>query len=94
MLQATDSTEAARAGARATLVEILEGAATRLHPLMPFITEEIWQKVAPFADRAGPSVMVASYPLVADFAPDEPAEKEIAWVQQFRAGPFARYAAR
>ena len=50
---------------------------------MPFITEEIWQKVAPSAGRAGPSVMVAPYPLASDYPADDEAEQDIAWVQQF-----------
>jgi valyl-tRNA synthetase len=49
---------------------------------MPFITEEIWQKVAPLAGRAGPSVMVAAYPLSSDYPVDEAAEQDISWVQQ------------
>ena len=50
---------------------------------MPFITEEIWQKVAPLAGRTGPSVMVAPYPQARDFPLDEAAEGDITWVQQF-----------
>jgi len=83
VLQSTTASAAARNGARATLLEILEALQRALHPLMPFITEEIWQKVAPLAGRAGPSVMVAPYPQARDFPPDEPAEQDIAWVQQF-----------
>jgi valyl-tRNA synthetase len=83
VLQATEPTAAARSGARTTLLEILEALQRALHPLMPFVTEEIWQKVAPLAGRAGPSVMLAPYPLSGDFPVDEAAEKEILWVQQF-----------
>jgi valyl-tRNA synthetase len=66
-----------------TLLDILEALQRALHPLMPFITEEIWQKVAPLAGRSGPSVMVAPYPLARDYPPDDFAEQEITWVQQF-----------
>jgi valyl-tRNA synthetase len=66
-----------------TLLDILEALQRALHPLMPFITEEIWQKVAPLAGRAGPTVMLAPYPLASDYPPDELAEKDISWVQQF-----------
>jgi valyl-tRNA synthetase len=68
-------------GARKTLVEILEALQRALHPLMPFITEEIWQGVAGLAGRSGPTVMLASYPVAADYPLDAVAEKEIAWVQ-------------
>ena len=83
VLQSADASPAARSAARTTLLEILEALQRALHPLMPFITEEIWQKVAPLAGRAGPSVMVAPYPRAADFPGDDPAEKDITWVQQF-----------
>jgi valyl-tRNA synthetase len=83
VLQAGEATAAARSGALTTLLEILEALQRALHPLMPFITEEIWQKVAPLAGRPGPSVMVAPYPQARDFPADELAEQDITWVQQF-----------
>jgi valyl-tRNA synthetase len=83
VLQSADASAAARSGARTTLLEILEALQRALHPLMPFITEEIWQKVAPLAGRAGPSVMVAPYPQARDFPADAAAEQDISWVQQF-----------
>ncbi len=83
VLQSTTATEGARSAARATLLDMLEALQRALHPLMPFITEEIWQKVAPLAGRAGPSVMIAPYPLASDYPADEEAERDIIWVQQF-----------
>jgi valyl-tRNA synthetase len=83
VLQSTTASAAARNGARATLLDILEALQRALHPLMPFITEEIWQKVAPLAGRTGPSVMVAPYPQAREFPADELAEQDIVWVQQF-----------
>ncbi len=77
------SSPGARSGARTTLLQILEALQRALHPLMPFITEEIWRKVAPLAGRSGPSVMIEPYPHARDFPADERAEKDIAWVQQF-----------
>jgi valyl-tRNA synthetase len=68
-------------GARKTLVDILEALQRALHPFMPFITEEIWQGVAGLAGRSGPTVMLAEYPVAADYPLDAVAEKEIAWVQ-------------
>jgi valyl-tRNA synthetase len=66
-----------------TLLQVLEALQRALHPLIPFITEEIWRKVAPLAGRNGPSVMIEPYPQARDFPADEQAEKDIAWVQQF-----------
>jgi valyl-tRNA synthetase len=83
VLQSTQSSPGARSAARMTLLEILEALQRALHPLMPFITEEIWQKVAPLAGRSGPSVMVAPYPLPKAYPIDDLAEKDITWVQQF-----------
>ena len=73
----------ARAGARHTLLEILEALQRALHPLMPFITEEIWQRVAPLAGRSGATVMLASYPRPGEFPADEASEREVGWLQSF-----------
>ncbi|HEY6453897.1 MAG TPA: valine--tRNA ligase [Steroidobacteraceae bacterium] len=83
VLQSPDASAGARSGARTTLLQILEALQRALHPLMPFITEEIWRKVAPLAGRSGPSVMIEAYPQARDFPADEDAERDIAWVQQF-----------
>jgi valyl-tRNA synthetase len=77
---------AARRGARATLLLVLEALLRALHPLMPFITEEIWQRVAPLAGRAGPSIMLAAWPKASDYARDAAAESEIKWLTQLVLG--------
>jgi valyl-tRNA synthetase len=65
------STERKR-GTYRTLITILEAALRMLHPFMPFITEEIWQRVAPLLGNHPPSIMLAKYPHAADFAEAEP----------------------
>ncbi len=72
---------AAKRGTRRTLALLLEALQRALHPLMPFITEEIWQRVAPLAGVSGATVMLESFPAAADFPPDEEAEREVAWIQ-------------
>ncbi|MGB6485268.1 MAG: valine--tRNA ligase [Steroidobacteraceae bacterium] len=83
VLQSESSSPAARAGTRRTLLEILEALQRALHPFMPFITEEVWQRVAPLAGRSGATVMLASYPRPADFPRDEASEHEVSWLQSF-----------
>src|SRR6266853_1238420 len=80
-LQSEDTSAAARRGTQRTLAQMLEALQRALHPLMPFITEEIWRRVAPLAGVAGESVMLQPYPAPADFPSDEQAERETAWIQ-------------
>ena len=86
VLQSDSSPPAARAGTRRTLLEILEALQRALHPIMPFITEEIWRRVAPLAGRSGPTVMLAPYPRSADFPADADSEHEVRWLQSFILG--------
>jgi valyl-tRNA synthetase len=81
VLQADTASEAARRGARGTLLTILEALQRALHPLMPFITEAIWQRVAPLTGRSGPTIMLEPYPTETDFPADLPAEREVAWIK-------------
>jgi valyl-tRNA synthetase len=84
VLQSESASEGAKRGTRQTLAVILEALQRALHPLMPFITEEIWQRAAPLAGRRhGPTVMLEPYPQPAQFPPDEAAEREVAWIQAF-----------
>ncbi|MGE0372121.1 MAG: valine--tRNA ligase [Gammaproteobacteria bacterium] len=75
--------EALQRGTRRTLVEVLEAILRLAHPLIPFITEEIWQRVAPLAGKKGATVMREPYPAPQDTLRDPAAETEIRWIMEF-----------
>ena len=77
------ATAAEKRGTRHALIHTLESLLRALHPLAPFISEEIWQRVRMSAGVTGDSIMVAPFP-TADAAPlDQQAEAEMRWVMDF-----------
>ena len=69
---------AEQAQTRRTLVTVLESLLRAIHPLMPFISEEIWQRVAPLAGACGDTIMLQSWPDPSQFPVDEAAETRTA----------------
>jgi valyl-tRNA synthetase len=86
VLTSESSSEAAKRGTRRTLVRVLEATLRMTHPFMPFITEEIWQTVAPLADKAGDSIMSQPYPVADESKVDAAVVAEMDWVMEFIAG--------
>ena len=80
VLQSDATSEAQKRGTRRTLVEVLETTLRALHPLMPFITEEIWLRTAPALGIAPTSLMRQAYPVAGPR--NLAAEEELGWVQQ------------
>ena len=85
-LQNADADPAQLRGTRRTLVRVLETALRLLHPFMPFITEEIWQRVAPLAGKSDDTLMRQPYPEPDTARIDEAAETDMAWVMAFILG--------
>jgi valyl-tRNA synthetase len=81
-VQMQSGSDAQQRATRRTLVRVLETVLRLAHPLIPFITEELWQKVAPVAGRSGESIMLQAYPR-ADLARCD--EKSEAWMATLKA---------
>lgn len=71
---------------RRTLATVLNTLLKLLHPFMPFITEEIWQRLKPVSGETGSTVMIAPYPVADDSWIDLEAEHGVEWIQSFLGG--------
>ena len=80
-----NASAALKKGTRRTLIRVLETTLRLLHPFMPFITEEIWQRVAPLAGQVAEdskaTVMLQPYPVLDPNDIDARAETDIEWVK-------------
>ncbi len=86
ILQRESAAAATKRGTRYTLINTLETLLRALHPLSPFISEEIWQRVRVSAGAAGDTIMLCPFPGAADAKTDPEAEAEMRWVIAFIEG--------
>jgi valyl-tRNA synthetase len=86
VLQSDSASAAAKRGTRLTLLQTLETLLRALHPLAPFISEEIWQRVRVSAGVKGETIMRAEFPTAAAIPTDTLAEPEMRWVMEFVLG--------
>jgi len=86
VLQSESAPPAAKRGTRITLIQTLETLLRALHPLAPFISEEIWQRVRVSAGAKGDTLMRAEFPAAAAVPTDAQAEPEMRWVMDFILG--------
>lgn len=80
-VQIQNGNDAEKRATRRTLLRVLETILRLAHPIMPFITEEIWQTIAPMTEKHGASIMLETYPAAQPDKIDEAAE---AWVVQLK----------
>jgi valyl-tRNA synthetase len=72
----------AKAAAQQTLVTVFSAIVRLMHPIMPFLSEEIWHQLPAVVRTDSESVMLAAYPKVSDFPKDAQVIKEVAFLQE------------
>ena len=77
---------AAKRGTLFTLVNVLEVLLRLMHPFIPFITEELWQRVAPLLKKEAATIMLQPYPSASDLEQDGTSLPEIEWLKAFILG--------
>lgn len=82
ILNNPDSKESNLDATRYTLLYVLEAILRLLHPIIPFITEEIWQQIAPLLNLSGKTIMLEQYPQSVDNLIDAESEAKLNWLKE------------
>ncbi|MGZ8262095.1 MAG: valine--tRNA ligase, partial [Methylotenera sp.] len=81
-VQMQQGSDAEKRATRRTLLRVLETILRLAHPIMPFITEEIWQTIGPMSGKTGPSIMLEKYPESQPGKIDDAAESWVTLMKQ------------
>ncbi|WP_171429358.1 valine--tRNA ligase [Acinetobacter lactucae] len=81
VLNDAEVSEERKAEVRRVLLAVMEASLRLAHPLMPYLTEEIWQTLAPMLGQGGPTIMTAQYPIPEQAKINEQAEADMQWLQ-------------
>ncbi len=85
-LNSDEVSESEKKGTKITMCRVLEEILKLAHPIMPFITEEIWQRLAPQIGMNGKTIMTEPYPIYQALRVDQEAELEMEWAMQLILG--------
>ncbi len=86
VLYSDNYSAAQKSAARHSLLLVLEGILRLIHPIMPYISEELWQRIAPLAGVEGDTIMRCAYPVADSSLIDDDAVAELDWVKLFIMG--------
>ena len=86
VLYSDNYSAAQKSAARHSLLLVLEGILRLIHPIMPYISEELWQRIAPLAGIEGDTIMRCAYPVADSSLIDDDAVAELDWVKLFIMG--------
>jgi valyl-tRNA synthetase len=86
VLNDPDTDPARKRGVQQTLLEVLATVLRLLHPLAPFVTEELWLEIAKQRGINSPTLMLERFPEVEDLVADPSAEADVAWLKGFVVG--------
>jgi valyl-tRNA synthetase len=83
IISSEDIADSLKRGARETLSSVLSALLRLLHPIIPFVTEELWLTLCARRHDPSPTIMLEAYPKSDDFLSDEHAAGEIEWLKAF-----------